>query len=73
MTQKFERIVNYYSINADSSWRRNPAIRSPKPIAETFPRARLQINKSMPETMTLSPSKFILIGHDMVVLVIISI
>jgi hypothetical protein len=59
------RGLRSYSKNAASIWRRNPAIRSPTPTTETHARARLQINKSMPETMTLSPTKFILIGQVM--------
>jgi len=54
-----------YSMNAPTSWIRNPAIRSPRPNAETPARARLQINKSIPETRTVSPIKFIKIGQVM--------
>ena len=52
-------------MNAPTSWIRNPAIRSPRPNAETPARARLQINKSIPETRTVSPIKFIKIGQVM--------
>ena len=45
-------------MNAASSWRRNPAIRSARPTAETSLRARLQINKSTPITSTPNPNRF---------------
>jgi hypothetical protein len=56
-----------YFVKTASSWRTTPAIKIPRPTAETSPRARLQINKSVPVTRIPNPNRFIPTDHVMIV------